>query len=549
MSASREKKKRQAQYDAGELSKTPAKQSSFKPIYILYAAIAVLFVIVFIFVTMVNNGFFASRAAALTVGDHKVSSSMYSFFYRSTYANYYNTYSDYIENYSYPFSATESLDEQVYDSSTGETWAEYFHDLARDGMVWAYTLADEAEAAGYTLSSDASAEIDTIIDSLDATAASYSYNTANGYLAAYFGTGCTTKLYREFLELEYLASEYATIKEDSFTYTEDELLAYYEDNKADFDTVDYRTYFVDGEPETVTTTDEETGEEVTVDPTDEETEAAMSAALDIADAMATASKGDEDTFVGYAYLVENGLELGDGETWADYAGDDYSDATTKKTAASYSTASSTLDAMAEWLFNSDRVEGDTVNFSTDTGYYVVYFIGRNDNDYSTVNVRHILIQPEDVEDVTDEDGNVDEDATAAAEEAADEAAAEQAQALLDEFLAGDQTEDSFAELAEANSTDTGSNTNGGLYENVYQGQMLTAFNDWCFDPDRQVGDTGIVETSYGYHIMYFSGYGDNYRETLVEDTMRSDDYDAWYEEASAPYEITEHSFGMRFLNY
>jgi hypothetical protein len=79
--------------------------------------------------------------------------------------------------------------------------------------------------------------------------------------------------------------------------------------------------------------------------------------------------------------------------------------------------------------------------------------------------------------------------------------------------------------------------------------MLTAFNDWCFDPDRQVGDTGIVETSYGYHIMYFSGYGDNYRETLVEDTMRSDDYDAWYEEASAPYEITEHSFGMRFLNY
>ena len=35
--------------------------------------------------------------------------------------------------------------------------------------------------------------------------------------------------------------------------------------------------------------------------------------------------------------------------------------------------------------------------------------------------------------------------------------------------------------------------------------MVAAFNDWCFDPERQVGDTGIVKTEYGYHVMYFSG--------------------------------------------
>ena len=35
--------------------------------------------------------------------------------------------------------------------------------------------------------------------------------------------------------------------------------------------------------------------------------------------------------------------------------------------------------------------------------------------------------------------------------------------------------------------------------------MVAAFNDWCFDPERQVGDTGLVKTNYGYHVMYYSG--------------------------------------------
>ena len=35
--------------------------------------------------------------------------------------------------------------------------------------------------------------------------------------------------------------------------------------------------------------------------------------------------------------------------------------------------------------------------------------------------------------------------------------------------------------------------------------MVETFNDWCFDPSRQVGDTGIVKTNYGYHVMYFCG--------------------------------------------
>ncbi len=40
--------------------------------------------------------------------------------------------------------------------------------------------------------------------------------------------------------------------------------------------------------------------------------------------------------------------------------------------------------------------------------------------------------------------------------------------------------------------------------------MVETFNDWCFDPARKPGDTGIVETSYGYHVMYFVGQTENY---------------------------------------
>lgn len=546
MSASREKKKRQEQYQSGERSRVQETKSSFRPKHILYIALAVLFVVVFVFVMLVNNGFFASRSAALTVGEHDVSASMYNFFYRSLYANYYNTYGDYITNYGYPFSADTPLDEQVYDSETGETWADYFDDQTRESIVWAYALADAAEEAGYTLSDDGKTEIETILSSLDATAASYSYNSVNGYLAAYYGTGCTEKLYREFLELEYLATEYQTEKQDSLTYTTDDLMAYYDEHKADFDTIDYRSYFISGEAVGETTVDEETGEETTTEPSEEEQSAAMTAAEEEAAAMSTATQDNEDAFIGYAYLLSSEMELEAGKTYADYSSEDYSDPTTLNEESSYSTISGTLETMAEWLFDESRVNGDTTTFESDTGYYVVFYVGRNDNDYATMNVRHILIQADDVEDVTDEEGNVDEDATTAAEEEADAAAKAKAEELLDSYLNGEQTEDAFAELARENTADSNAEE-GGLYENVYQGQMVAEFNDWIYDASRQTGDTDIVKTSYGYHIMYFVGQGENYRDSLVEDTLRSDDYEAWYEALSANYPISEHSFGMRFM--
>lgn len=123
--------------------------------------------------------------------------------------------------------------------------------------------------------------------------------------------------------------------------------------------------------------------------------------------------------------------------------------------------------------------------------YDAQYAGETTN---TINVRHILIAPEDVNDSESW-----------------QAALDKANAIYADWQTVG-TEDYFAELATANTADTGSSANGGLYEGVYPGQMVTSFNDWCFDASRQSGDTDIVATDYGYHIMYFVGVNDELYE-------------------------------------
>lgn len=120
-----------------------------------------------------------------------------------------------------------------------------------------------------------------------------------------------------------------------------------------------------------------------------------------------------------------------------------------------------------------------------------------ENDGSIyVDVRHILFNPES-ETLDEETGEM------VITDADWENCRQQAQSILDQWLAGDRTEESFAVLSAQHNQDPGSQSNGGLYTKVTQGQMTEAFDKWCFDESRKTGDYGLVKTNYGYHIMYF----------------------------------------------
>ncbi len=150
-------------------------------------------------------------------------------------------------------------------------------------------------------------------------------------------------------------------------------------------------------------------------------------------------------------------------------------------------------------------------------------------DKNVVNVRHILIAPEET---TAEDGT-----TSISDEAWAEAEAK-ANNIYQMWQDGEADEEYFATLAKQHTEDPGSAENGGLYEDVYPGQMVTEFNDWCFADGRKVGDTAIVKTSYGYHIMFFSGEGDYiYWRKSVKDMITAEDVTKQLEAIEAVYPL------------
>lgn len=130
------------------------------------------------------------------------------------------------------------------------------------------------------------------------------------------------------------------------------------------------------------------------------------------------------------------------------------------------------------------------------------------------NVRHLLVMPE--------GGTTGEDGKTTYTEEAWQACLTQAEKLLQEWKDGEATEESFSELVADNTDDTASASTGGLYEGILNdGTYMKEFQDWAVDVQRQPGDTGIVRTTAGYHIMYFvSGEPEwqHYAESLLQNT-------------------------------
>jgi peptidyl-prolyl cis-trans isomerase D len=148
----------------------------------------------------------------------------------------------------------------------------------------------------------------------------------------------------------------------------------------------------------------------------------------------------------------------------------------KRNAARYATAVPEQRKITYFAFNSDQLPGGAVQPSQQE--IQQYFVAHQ-SEYSVpdqARARHILIK-------------------AGADAKADAAAKAKAEDLLKQIQGGAN----FADLAKQNSDDPGSKDKGGELGFARRGMMVPEFDNAIFT--QKIGDTKIVKSQFGYHIV------------------------------------------------
>lgn len=553
MSASQDKKKRQSEraegVDKRSLAEREAAQKAKKERRtwtIVGSIIAVLAIIII----LLNTNLLYTATTAVTIGDDEYTNAEYQYYYYSALNNFEMNYYSYLSLF---FDTSKPLDEQEFTGASmglsvpeslegveGATWQDYFSAQALESMREMTALYNAAVAEGYTLSEEDAANIEETIASFETTAETNGWRDGDAYASVVYGKGVDLDTVREQMERASIAGDYSQDIFDSFEYTPEELSAYYDEHRDVFDTLDFEYYLVAAErvETTETVTDEETGEE-----TEETSEAVTD------ETMAEAKESAEQILQAYESGAEQSA-LNFAEAISEVLGDEAGEPYTYEAAQAYSTSMYLSDALADWILDESRQPEDTaVIESTDSGYYVVVFHNRSDNDVETVSFRHILIKAED----TDEDGEYSDEEL--------QAALTEIEAVYEEWLDGENTAERFYELQQEYSEDVNTSTGmlygdeDGVYTHIIEGAMVEGVDEFIFDPARQPGDTAIVHgvsSSYnGYHIVYFVGVDEEpYCDYLAEvgvsgsgvDGLRNDDYSAWHDELLAGYTVSVNGF-------
>lgn len=539
MSASREKQNRQAA--SGQADPKTAREAQQrreeKRTNLLYGVIAAAVLVAVIASFVWRSDFIPKTTTAATIDGEKYTAAEVEYYYQTAYRNFvtnsqYSYFLSYLglntnatlKSQSINSTAAAMLGIELPDADaesaeadseadplapTGMTWHDYFLDEALDNMRVIQAALKAAEAEGFQYPAGVQAQYDDNMDALKAVAAASGISVSQ-YLKGNFGAGVTEKVYGEQLMRVLRYSAYADAYQDSLTYSDSELEDAYGADRNTYDHVSYEVVSFSGAAES--TTDDEGN---TVEPTEEEAAAALEAAQDLAQ---TVLDGFQDG--------------GDLEELANENDGTYS----KNENGTYSAGS----VMSEWLYDSARKSGDASTLADGTVQYVVVFHDRFRDENPTIDIRHILVPlgsgsiAEGEEGYEDQQAQLKADAHAKAEE------------LLAQWQSGEATEDSFAALALKESAD-GSKYDGGLYTEVYQGRMVTEFNDWCFDTARQSGDTGVVDTQYGSHVMYFSGVNAARWQTQVAANLRTEAYTAWEEDLVKDVTVQRNESGLKYV--
>jgi len=438
------------------------------------------------------------QATALTVGDIQITADEYNIFYL-------NIYNQFIQEYGYDDADPSDMGDDFYRMIEEET------DKTVQGTV---SMAAEARKNGMDLSEESRQMLEQTLASLDEKAEELDLST-DDYLSTLFSQGVTRAVYGKSMADALLAEQWIGEKAESFTYSQSEYDAYYDGHRDRLDTVSIR-YFPIRAEDYLEDQDQD----------DEYDDAALTAA------------GQEARSIAYAFLDKVDSQAAFADAVIEFAPEDSAEHYRENPDATLFSNLSLSDLpenLYAWLADSERREGDKTVVESDGFFPIMYFVSRQRADYQPVTMRHILFLFKDEEDTE----------TATPTDEQKEAAGTLAQDAWDRWKAGDATEESFAELANEVSEDEGSNYTGGLYEDIPLGQMVAPFEEWCFDASRETGDTGLVETMYGFHVMYYVSKADQPAWVdLAHEQMIYDSIDAYIDEIREAYPLVKDEYGM-----
>lgn len=521
-----------------------------------------------------DHGFIQRSATAVTIGSRNYTAADVDYYYYSQYNAMYS-YASY-----YGLDTSKSLrDQEAYD---GQSWYDYLRSNAEDSLKEVSTLAQEAEAEGYTISEEGQKNVDKTLQSAK-DAAKENNVSLSYYLHRMFGRFMTWNRFEKIIQEYYYAYDYKDHKTESFEVSEDELKQYYADHSDELDTFTFRSYKVN-----VETSRDEDGNEI--EATQEQIDAARAKAQKVADAL---KSGDEekisaavqeagaidysdtqtsslDSYSFGSWVTDKSRKAGDTDVVEDSHTEEVEEDTDSADTADGSAsvdaaavdAADTAAASADGSAVAESAPKKTVTHVD--GFFAVRFDSRKLDEYQAANVLAVTVPAEEIP-AEEPEG----DSSAAAE--ADEHTAptydmEGAKAAADAFVAQWQSKggtlEALRELtvaeedAEEADTSEEAGDSSAAADAAAKPYVLTEYNsidktgsvlrseamDWLYGSEHKAGDYTVVQDySSNAYVVYVFSENDElpFWKVTARDAVRSDKYTEWYEGLAEKYEPKE----------
>lgn len=486
------------------INKEPLK---FIPLAIFLAAVIAVVATFGVRYYTVPNGkegkYMNPASVVATVDGQKISIGMYDYYYASI-VSYYEQYASY--GY-YSLDTTKDYSKQYTTDDDGNkiSWQKFFETEALKEVEQITTYYSKALEEGVTLTSTQKKTIDKQISTLK-DSASQNDVSLDQYIKANFGTYCSEDTIRIMLEQYYLSANYKGKFKSETKVTDNDVDKYYNDHKNDYKKIEF--YYIaspyDATDDNSKNESIKTAEKIMAKMKDKKSVIALVPEVysSYIDSQVKSSMGQDSTLT-EKKAREEAIKSYESNVVTTVSGSD----------------SPFDDKMNTWLFSDDTKVGSKKYYIDESAGYIYIVLKTSKasvEEDETYTVRHILVAPE--------SGSNSSSSTSEKTEYTDEqwaAAKKKADSILAKFNKTDKSEYEFAKLAEQYSTDSASTSSGsndsfgGLYESVTLGQMVPDFEKWSIDDSRKYGDTGIVKSDYGYHIMFFINDCPEYQSKII----------------------------------